>query len=194
MSREAIFPIRRKKWVTVTIVLFILIGFSFAEPTIPQFSAPVLITTAGQSIDFETVHVVCNRLKIPNDAANGAKPADLKGAKTLVVVPGHSNKGLGSAGTNVAQEMERVKMLLAAAAKNNIPVILIHLGGEVRRGADSDPFINQVMTYAKCAVVWAPGNSDQFFTKKCAEKKMPLVVIDKLSDVSGILKSLFPIK
>lgn len=169
-------------------------GLCFADPpsaTVPKFETPILITTAGQSIDYETAKVLANRLKIQNVTDNSAKPEDLLGQKTLVVVPAHSNKGLGSAGTNVADEMQRVKVLLAAAVKSNIPVVLIHLGGEVRRSADSDPFIEQVMTVAKCAVVWAPGNYDGYFTKKCAEKKIPLILIDKLSDLSGIMKAMF---
>jgi len=166
----------------------------FAAPPsvpVPSFGTPILITTAGQSIDFETVKVLANRLKIQNVTDNAAKPGDLAGKKTLVVVPAHSNKGLGSAGTNIADEMQRVKVLLAAAVKEKIPVVLYHLGGEVRRSADSDPFIEQVMTVAKCVVVWAPGNNDGYFTKKCAQKNIPLIVVDKLSDLTGIMKSMF---
>ena len=169
-------------------------GLCFAASpgaTVPKFETPVLITTAGQSIDYETVKVLANRLKIQNVTRNGAKPEDLEGNKTLIVVPAHSNKGLGSAGTNVAEEMQRVKALLSAAVKKGTPIVLIHLGGEVRRGADSDPFIEQVMAVAKCAIVWAPGNYDDYFTKKCSEKKIPLIVIEKLSDLTGVLKAMF---
>jgi len=184
----------KRNVITLTLLLFSSRALLFALPAdtqVPKFESPLLITTAGQSIDFETVKVVCNRLKIPNETNNFAKPEDLKGKKTLVVVPAHSNKGLGSAGINVEDEMKRVKILLAEAVKNNIPIVLMHLGGEVRRSGDSDPFINQVLAYAKCAIVWSPGNFDQLFTKKCAEKKIPLIVIDKLSDLTGIIKSMF---
>ena len=182
-----------KKTLTVGIWLLLISACCFANPptAVPKFATPILITTAGQSIDFETVRVLANRLKIPNETRNSAKPEDLAGLKTLVVVPAHSNKGLGSAGTNVSQEMQRVKVLLAAAVKSNMPVVLVHLGGQVRRGADSDPFIEQVMAVAKCAVVLASGNYDDYFTKKCAEKKIPLIVIDKLSDLTGVMRTMF---
>jgi hypothetical protein len=159
--------------------------------SVPKFETPILITTAGQSIDYEIPKVVCNRLKISNETNNLAKPEDLKGKKTLVIVPGHSNKGLGTAGINVEGETKRVKALLAEAGKNNISIVLMHLGGSVRRSGDSDPFIKQVLAYAKFAVVWGPGNSDQYFTKACAEMKIPLIIIDKVSDLTGILKSMF---
>lgn len=182
------------KLLLIGIGLFAMSSLCFAAPPsgpVARFEAPLLITTAGQSIDYETVKVLANRLKIQNVTDNAAKPEDLSGKKTLIVVPAHSNKGLGSAGTNIADEMQRVKVLLAAAVKGKIPVVLYHLGGEVRRSADSDPFIEQVMTVAKCVVVWAPGNNDGYFTKKCAQKNIPLVVVDKLSDLTGIMKSMF---
>jgi hypothetical protein len=184
----------KRNVMALTLLFLSASAFLSALPTdmsVPKFESPLLITTAGQSIDFETVKVVCNRLKIPNETNNFAKPEDLKSKKTLVVVPAHSNKGLGSAGINVEEEMKRVKILLADAVKNNIPIVLMHLGGEVRRSGDSDPFINQVLAYAKCAIVWSPGNFDQLFTKKCAERKIPLIIIDKLSDLTGIIKSMF---
>jgi len=187
----------KRNTIALTMLLFFVGAIAPASPadtSVPKFEPPLLVTTAGQSIDFETVKVVCNRLKIPNETNNFAKPEDLNGKKTLVVVPAHSNKGLGSAGINVVDEAKRVKTLLAEAVKNNIPIVLMHLGGEVRRSGDSDPFINQVLAYAKCAIVWAPGNFDQLFTKKCAEKKIPLIVIDKLSDLTGVIKSMFLIK
>ena len=197
MAYRVLASSRKRKAIAAALLLFSVGAFLSALPAdtpIPKFESPLLITTAGQSIDYETIKVISNRLKIANETDNCAKPADLKGKKTLVVVPAHSNKGLGSAGTNVEEEMKRVKILLAEAAKNGIPVVCMHLGGEVRRGADSDPFISLVLNYAKCAVVWAPGNTDQFFTKKCAEKKIPLVVVDKLTDFTGVLKSMFPAK
>lgn len=194
MIRRAGLRGKQRAYMALAIFLICATNIMFAASgnvPVPKFETPILITTAGQSIDYETVKVLGNRLKIANECDNWAKPENLKGKKTLIVVPAHSNKGLGSAGTNVEEEMRRVKTLLAEAAKMNLPVVLMHLGGEVRRGADSDPFIIQVLAYAKCAIVWAPGNTDQFFTKKCAEKKIPLIVVDKLTDLTGIMKSMF---
>ncbi len=187
----------RKRKLVLAFLLLCAASILYAasgEDSLPKFETPVLITTAGQSIDYETIKVISNRLKIANETDNCAKPENLQGKKTLLIVPAHSNKGLGSAGTNVEEEMRRVKMLLAEAAKRGIPIVCMHLGGEVRRSADSDPFISLVLNYAKCAVVWAPGNTDQFFTKKCAEKKIPLIVVNKITDFTGILKSMFPAK
>lgn len=190
--------LRTTKLVLILSVAFVLLAGGIAAGydanAVPKFESPVFLTTAGQSIDWETVNVLCKRQKIDYDYDNLAKPEHLKGVKTLIVVPAHSNKGLGSAGIDVDGEMKRVKTLLAEAGKQKINVVLIHVGGSVRRGSYSDPFIDEVMKYAKYVVVWAEGNSDGYFTNNCKSKNIPLTVIDKVADLGNVLKLMFPAK
>ena len=164
---------------------------AYDPSSVPQFETPVFLTTAGQSIDWETVNILLRRLGIDYDYDNLATPADLAGVNTLIVVPAHSNKGLGSAGIDVDGEMERIKALLAEASKLEMSVVLIHAGGEIRRGAYSDPFIDEVMKYTEYAVVWEPGNGDGYFTKNCTEQGIPLTLIDKVAGLNDVLKLMF---
>lgn len=145
-----------KAILVASILLLVAISTTAYDPAaIPKFEVPAFLTTAGQSIDWETVNVLLKRLKVNYDYDNLAKPENLKGVKTLIVVPAHSNKGLGSAGIDVEGEMKRVQNLLAEASKLKINVVLIHVGGEIRRGSYSDPFIDEVMKYAKYVCVKA---------------------------------------
>lgn len=163
-----------------------------AAAKIPTFKQPILITTAGQSIDMHTVKALCNKAELKSEVLPMAKPSDLNGIETLIVVPAHSNKGLGSAGIDVDGEMKRVKTLLQAAKRMNMPVVLIHVGGQVRRSGDSDPFIIEVLNYPpKLVVVYKDGNNDGFFTKRCEAGKIPLVLIDKVFDLTDVLKQMF---
>jgi hypothetical protein len=84
---------------------------------IPKFNLPVLITSAGQSIEAQMVSFKCQQVHIRNTCEPLATTKDLEGMKTLIVVPGHSLKGLGSAGIDADQDLARIKKLLAAAAK-----------------------------------------------------------------------------
>ena len=103
---------------------------SAAEAPRRQFEEPILLTSAGQSVDIKLAGVLLDRLKIEYTAIPRPPRSDLAGYKTLLVVPGYSSKGLGAAGVSREDEMKRVKDLLAAAAEAKIQVLTLHLGGK----------------------------------------------------------------
>jgi len=146
----------------------------------PKPGKPALITSAGQSTDGLILKTVMT------DKATGetipfeklAKPEDLKGIRTLIVSVGLSSKGLGAAGINVDQEKARVRSILDAAKKNDIFVIMVHIGGTARRGAGSDEFATLVADYAHHIFVVRAGNDDGFFTRLAQKNKIPLTEVD----------------
>lgn len=154
-----------------------------------RFERPILLTSAGQSVDIKLAGVLLQRLKINFDSKPAATAADLAGCKTLVVVPGYSSKGLGSAGVSRDDELKRVEALLAAAAKAKIPVLTMHLGGTARRGVQSDDFNAMAARAADLVIVVAQGNEDGFFTKLCQEKKIPLKVVNIIADATKPLEA-----
>jgi hypothetical protein len=97
-------------------------------------------------------------------------------------VPGYSSKGLGSAGVSRDDELKRVEELLAAAAKAKIPVLAMHLGGNARRGVQSDDFNAMAVKASDLAIVVAQGDEDGFFTDICKEAKVPLKVVKIIAD------------
>jgi hypothetical protein len=147
-----------------------------------EFQRPILLTSAGQSVDVKLAGVLLKRLNVDYVSMPAATPSDLDGFKTLLVVPGYSSKGLGSAGVSRDEEMKRVEDLLAAAAKAKIPVLAMHLGGKARRGVQSDDFNSVVVKASSLAIVVAQGDEDGFFTKLCTEAKVPLVVVGIIAD------------
>jgi hypothetical protein len=156
-----------------------------------RFQKPILLTSAGQSVDIKLAGVLLKRLKIEFDSKPRAVPADLEGIKTLVVVPGYSSKGLGSAGVSRDEEMKRVEELLAAAAKSKIPVLAMHLGGNARRGVQSDDFNAAVVKASDLAIVVAQGDEDGFFTELCREAKVPLKIVEIIADAMKPLEESF---
>jgi hypothetical protein len=163
-----------------------------AETTVPTFQQPVFVTSAGQCIDWQTTKMLVQRLGIKFTVNPTVKPAGLnKSTKTMIVVVGHSLKGLGSAGISEKDELARVKKVLKAAQKKNIAVVLFHLGGDMRRGPTSQPFIDATLAYSKFVVVYKGGNTDEYFTKYCAKHQIPMKEIAKVIDVKDVLKQMF---
>lgn len=164
------------------------------EAKTSKFDLPVLITSAGQSIEAQMVSFNFVQNKIPNKCLQMANNKDLDGIKTLIVVPGHSLKGLGSAGIDAGMELNRIKKLVLDAKNKGVNIICVHIGGAARRGPTSQPFIEAALEYAKYCIVYADGNNDSYFNKRCQTGKIPLTVIAKVADLNGVIKDLFLVK
>lgn len=157
----------------------------------PVFEPPLLITSAGQSPDVQLAVVLAKRAGIEHTLAKLATARDFGGAKTLGIVVGASLKGLGAAGIDTAKEKERVKGLVAEAAKRGIPVLFLHLGGDQRRGELTDAMVAEYLPAAKMAVIVKSADADDLFSKICKERGIPLVAVEKTADAAEVLKSAF---
>ena len=151
------------------------------------FMPPVLITSAGQSADVTLAGSICKKAKVDARIVPSATATDLKGVKTLIIVPGFSSKGLGAAGTSREQELDRVKSLLKAAVEAKIPVLMMHIGGKARRGVQSDDFNKLAAEAARHMIVVKQGEEDGFFAAIAAQKKVPLEVVDRIAHLVGPL-------
>jgi hypothetical protein len=181
---------------SVIFVILMIIGLTLtvtAKTKVPTFQQPVYVTSAGQCIDWQTTKMLVQRSGIKFEVNPTVKPAELKkaAAKTMIVVVGHSLKGLGSAGISEKDELARVKRVLMAAKQKKIAVVLFHLGGDMRRGPTSQPFIDATLAHSQFVVVYKAGNTDQYFTNYCSKNKIPMMELDKVIDVKDVLKSMF---
>ncbi|MCK7481854.1 MAG: DUF6305 family protein [Candidatus Moduliflexus flocculans] len=157
----------------------------------PVFEPPLLITSAGQSPDVQLAVVLAKRAGIEYTLAKLATARDLGGTKTLGIVVGASLKGLGAAGIDTAKEKERVKGLLAEAAKRGLPVLFLHLGGDQRRGELTDAMVAEYLPAAKMAVIVKSADADGLFSGICKERGIPLVAVEKTADAAEVLKNAF---
>ena len=162
-----------------------------AEVETALFEPPLLITSAGQSPDVQLAVVLAKRAGLEHTLAKLAVAKDLAGVKTLGLVVGVSLKGLGAAGIDTAKEMDRVKALLAEAAKRRIPVLFLHLGGAQRRGELTDAMVVDYLPSARMAVIVKSADSDGLFSKICKERGIPLVAVEKTAEAAEVLKSAF---
>ena len=158
----------------------------------PKFQRPILLTSAGQSADVTMASMLLKKAKIEALVKPLAQPSDLKQVRTLIVVAGFSSKGLGAAGISREDEMRRVQTLLAAAMKEKIPVLTMHLGGAARRGNQSDDFNKTAAEAAAYLLVVKQGDEDGFFSAIAQAKKIPIDVVEKIAGAVAPLQSMIP--
>ena len=139
------------------------------------FAADVALTSIGQGPDAMMVKVVLRSLKITPDFEALMKPEALGSQKVLIAVVGGSSKGLGAAGIDKEQEVVRAKALCDAAAGKGMKILIMHVGGEGRRGTLSDLFINAAAPYGDAMIIVDGGNTDGIFTKIAEAKKLEIL-------------------
>ncbi len=154
-----------------------------------EFEQPMLITCIGQSADGQMVKALTERAGLKFDYNTSAKPENLAGMKTLVLVIGGSSKGMGAAGVNMDQEEKRARELIAKAKAGNIKVIAMHVGGASRRGELTNRFI-PLLQDAHYAIVVADGDNDKAFSK-AAGNKTPIDFPANVTEVGKYLKAAF---
>ena len=156
-----------------------------------KFEQPILITSAGQSADVTMAAMLCKKVGLNAKAVNRATAADVKDVKTLMIVPGFSSKGLGAAGISREQEMERIKEVIAAAQKQKMKIIVLHIGGKPRRGQQSDDFNRLCAEVSQYMIVVKQGNEDNFFSDIAAAKKIGIDLVEKIADAMKPLDGSF---
>lgn len=152
---------------------------------------PALVTSGGQSADYQMIATVMEKQGMDFTINNLATSDDLGDAKTLIVVVGGSSKGLGAAGIDADGELERLDELMNAAKDAGISIIAMHTGGEARRGDLSDKFITPVFNMADYAIVVSSGDTDGMMTDLCAQNNIPMDSINSISDVVSTLPAAF---
>jgi len=184
-----------QKIMTALFALTVLVraanGFPGAQDETAVFEEPLLITSAGQNAEVQLAAVLAKRAGLEYSLAKLATASDLENMKSLALVLGTSLKGLGAAGLDVDKEKGRVRTLVAEAKKRGIPILCLHLGGESRRGQQTDEFMAEFLPLAKLAIVVRSGNADGFFTRICGEKNIPLVEVEKTAEALEPLQKAF---
>ena len=161
---------------------------SLTEPIAEQ---PVLITSAGQSADYEMIKVVLENNEIAFTANMLASKDDFGDAKTLVVAIGGSSKGLGAAGIDADAELKRVEQLLSDAKDAGLTIIAAHIGGDGRRGQLGDRYIEPCVKASDYTVVVEAGNADGLFTRIALDNDIPIAIVPSITEVIPALGDAF---
>lgn len=179
-----------KKMLIFVLLLALCAPVAFAEAA-PLPEQPALLTSVGQSADVSMVKVVLDRIGVSYSMNALATPDDIGANKTLVLVVGGSSKGLGAAGIDANQELERVEKLIAAAQENGLYILALHIGGEARRGELSDKFIAPCFEAAHSAIVVSEGDKDGLMSGLAGENEIPIELVGTIVDIMAPLQTLF---
>lgn len=152
---------------------------------------PVLLTSVGQSADYEMVKSMLDKSSIKYEKEGLATSENLGDAKTLLLAVGGSSKGLGAAGIDANGEIARVKELVDAADAAGLTIIAVHIGGEARRGDLSDKFIEPSFVKADYAIVVKDGDKDGMMAGLAANAGIPIDIVEGMADVVPMLGAAF---
>ncbi len=152
---------------------------------------PAILTSVGQSADVYMVKTLMESMDAEYNLNTVIRADELGDEKTLILAVGGSSKGLGAAGIQAKDELERVEALISKDKEMNMQVIALHVGGEGRRGELSDKFIHVSVPQADYIIVVESGNKDGVFTDIASANAIPMDTVEKITDVSGQLQKAF---
>jgi hypothetical protein len=159
--------------------------------TVPKFPSPILITCSGQTPGSLTLMGFFDAIGIKATHDSMILPSKMGGFKTLVMVMGASLKGLGAAGIDQDEEMERDLIVLKKAKDTGMKIVLAHIEGTARRNAIADKFITPFIPMADFLLVLEESNEDKLFTTLSEKHKIPLLIFKEFSELTGILEKMF---
>lgn len=169
---------------------------SGATADLPELTAgllemPVALTSVGQSADVNVVETLFKKAELEVTTNATMTGADLGDCKTLVLAIGGSSKGLGAAGIDENDELERVNALISDAKSKDIKILAVHIGGLARRGTLSDKFIPDAIGAADAAIILKEGDQDNMMHDLLAAAGTPSAYIDTQIDAIAPLQLIF---
>ena len=181
-----------KKVIFIIMIILVCSTAIFAQANVGFANGPAILTSIGQSADYEMIRVLLTRSGIQFDLNVVIRANELSSAyNTLILVIGGSSKGLGDAGISADEELVRTQALIARARELNMSIIAVHIGGEARRGALSDVFISYAVPLTDFVIVVAEGNNDGLFTNLANQARIPFNSVNRISEVSSPLAAAF---
>ena len=156
-----------------------------------QVSAPVLITSFGQSADVSMLDALMKKVGAEYTFDATASAEDAAGYKTIIIASGASSKGLGAAGISQEDEIARAEAIAQTAKDNDITVIVAHMGGAARRGTLSDQFSDLALGCADYIMVVEEGNDDGKFSDAATDAGIPITMLYTIADAVTPLQEIF---
>lgn len=182
--------------VTLFVLLFKMPNDLSDVSTIPSLPQPiaeetVLITSAGQSADTYIVKDLANDLLIHNYFMPLATHNDLSKTNSVIIVFGYSDVSASYQNLTVAAELDRLKMLILGAKKEQKPIVGIFIGDKQRRDFKTDQLLTALVSDLDYLIATESGNFDGFLYNLAEEHRVPISVIDEVYNLSEPLVSVF---
>ncbi|MCJ7580397.1 MAG: DUF6305 family protein, partial [Candidatus Aminicenantes bacterium] len=192
----------KTRMLSIVLILMVTAGTvvlgASPQAELPKTEIPVLITSCGQSSGPNMIKVLFMRLKLQAEppsyemntlaTAEELRKAKEDGApfKSIIIVMGASLKGMGAAGIDIEDEIERTSLLMQEARKQGITIIGAHITGLKNRAQGAAPgdntdelSIDAVAPESDLLLINKEGNEDSRFTIISEEKNIPMIQVEK---------------
>lgn len=190
--------------ITLLISLFVLLIFvnmplmdnnktkTYTLPSLPRPIAeePVIITSAGQSTDTYIIRDVSNQLMIRSFFMPQARSADLKEAKTIVLVVGYSSLGTKLQSKSYEEEKMRIEKLIEKAKENNFTILTVVMGGEQSHN-NTEELLRLIGTQSDYMIGLRESSNESILTELAKERDIPLTLVSGVNDISEPFASAF---
>jgi hypothetical protein len=182
------------------IVLFLIIMLwstcSSVEAKHPNYpEEPVLITPVGQNPDGLMIKVVLGKLGVKNDYFELASSKDLdNNYRSVVMAVGVSFKGMGAAGLDCNDEINRTRKLVCEAVKEDCPIIFVYLGENPWREKRTGQLVKLIAPHSSYIIIKENSSKDKYFTEIVQEYKISLITVDNLTQLETVFKNIFCVK
>ncbi len=171
-----------------------------------SYEGPFLLTSGGQGPGSKMLRLLLvnsGNFKLGTDFYLEDEPSprleELKSGKykTLVIVIGVTDKGLGASGITLRDELNNLKELVDIASSMDIPIIAIYLEN-YRNQIDelytsTDMVIDLVCPYAQWLICKKDISSRGRFISIANENKIPLSKVDSVQELVKVWPSIFPL-
>ena len=175
----------------LTVLVFLTINIAFSFCFASEDPPKVLLTSVGQSPDARMVDVLAKKYQLKVDYQQLAQPDIVKNYQIVVIVVGGSTKGLGAAGIDQEGELVRASALIKEIKDRKIKLLVMHIGGDARRGILSDLFLDAVTHFADHLIIIESGDMDKYFSNISKEKNIPLEMVAKILETGELLQKYF---
>lgn len=188
--------------VAVLVILIILTNAPYTErnktkvftlPGLPRPIAkgPVIITSAGQSIDAFIVRDICNQLMIQNFFMPQAKEEDLRDINTIVFAVGYGSFGMKLQGISYEEEKDRITKLLDKAEEKKLTILTVSLDGSQTGDDKTEELLKLIGIRSDYLIGIRNSGSEGVLAEAANEGDIPLTLVIGVNDISGPFASAF---
>lgn len=104
---------------------------------------------------------------------------------------GCSIKGLSESGTTLEEELDRANSFVNLYKNNKITLIVIHAGGNARRGSTSDSFIELMFSNSNFNIFVESGNFDNFLSDTSINNNVKCYQINNYLNMKDVVNKLY---
>jgi hypothetical protein len=194
-----------KKYAVIIVcflISFIIIGYNASQtssqpmymyPNLPApiGKEPILITSAGQSVEGGIIGKMARKLYLEADYRPRALATDLYEYQTLVIITGYSYNGLLHKQRQFKQENTRIEKLIDQAEKENKPIVLMDLDVQFRNNEETWTLMNEILPYADYFIGRRHNQTLEALMEKIHKYQLPSTFVDKVEDMKTPFNSVF---